>query len=151
MVDISRYRKQRKKERKKIFDPNISSLITPVSHNPYLKIPKKYLTKSISNDILSFASSKESDSNFKDGVPSSGKAPYILKQTELDDLARDLELTKANAELLTFSLKKWNLLHLTCEDTKSKERLVMFANFSFVSEHCLCCYCADVIGLFNWD
>ena len=123
--------RERKKERKFLIHmfPH-----APVNHNPYLTIPEQYLTQSISNDILSFASSKESDSNFKDDVSCSSKAPYVLKQTELDDLARDIV---------------WNLLHLTCEDTKSKERLVMFANFSFVSERRLRCYCADVTGLFH--
>ncbi|KAL6458377.1 hypothetical protein MHYP_G00336070 [Metynnis hypsauchen] len=38
------------------------------------------------------------------------RKPYYPNQKDLNDLIRDLGLTKSNAELLTSRLKQWNLL-----------------------------------------
>jgi hypothetical protein len=36
--------------------------------------------------------------------------PHLIAQSELNDLVRDLNLSKAQAELLVSRLKQWNLL-----------------------------------------
>ena len=46
------------------------------------------------------------DSDFTDVVEE--KSPYFPNQKDINDLIRDLGLTKSNAELLTFWLKQWN-------------------------------------------
>ena len=40
--------------------------------------------------------------------------PHFPSQQKVDDLVRDLGLTKSNAELLTSRLKEWNLLDTSC-------------------------------------
>ena len=41
---------------------------------------------------------------------SSAPQPHILTQNELNDLVRDLQLSKSKAELLESRLKQWNFL-----------------------------------------
>jgi len=48
------------------------------------------------------------------GVCSSNE-PYLLTQGDLNDIIRDLNQSKKQAELLGSRLKGWNLLH---QDTK---------------------------------
>ena len=38
------------------------------------------------------------------------KKPHLISQAELDDLVRDLSLSKEKSELLVSKLKEWNLL-----------------------------------------
>ena len=72
-------------------------------------------------------------------------SPHFPNQQELDDLLRDLGLTKSNAELLTSRLKEWNLLDPSCRTSKNRKRHETFACFYVVSE--LLCYCHDVRAL----
>ena len=48
--------------------------------------------------------------------------PYYPNQKHLNDLIRDLGLTKSNAELLTSRLKQWNLLDDTVQVTEQRKR-----------------------------
>jgi len=45
----------------------------------------------------------------------SSNEPHLLTQGDLNDIVRDMNLSKKQAELLSSRLKGWNLLH---EDTK---------------------------------
>ena len=70
----------------------------------------------------------------------------------MDDLTRNLGLTKAKAEILSSRFKEWNLLVLSCKISKPRKRHVTFANFygiSSDSDHPLLCYCTDIQGLFQ--
>ena len=70
----------------------------------------------------------------------------------MNDLTRNLVLTKAKAETLSSRLKIWNLLAPSCKISKPRKRHVTFANFyamSFDSDHPLLCYCSDIHGLFQ--
>ena len=77
------------------------------------------------------------------------KAPHIQKQNKLNDLIRNLGLTKAKAELLTSHLKKWNLLHPACKVSNLNQERVIRHLQLFLSENPLLHYCADKIGLFQ--
>ena len=104
LMDISWYRKP--SDQKKIFYPNIPSSIALVSHNLDLPIPKRPLMQGRSNHDLSSTSSEEDHTNFKDDVSCFSKTLHIVKEKELDDLVRDLSLTKAKAELFSSRLKE---------------------------------------------
>ena len=70
----------------------------------------------------------------------------------MDDLTRDLGLTKAKAETLSSRLKEWNLLASSCKISKPRNRHVIFANFyamSSDSDHSSLRYRADIQGLFQ--
>ena len=70
----------------------------------------------------------------------------------MDDLTRDLGLTKAKAKILSSRLKEWNLLAPSCKICKPRKRHVTFANFYAMSSDSdlpLLCYCFDIQGLFQ--
>ena len=70
----------------------------------------------------------------------------------MNDLTRDLGLTTAKTEILSFRLDEWNLLALSCKISKPRKRHVNFAYFyamSSDSDHPSLCYCTDIQGLFQ--
>ena len=101
---------------------------------------------------ISLTSSEDDDVDFEVDTQSSSKDPHFPNQNELDDLTRDLGLTKAKAEILSFCLKEWNLLAPLCKISKPRKQHVTFANFyamSSDSDHFSLCYCTNIQGLFQ--
>ena len=145
MVDISKYKKT--KDRKKIVYPSIPSSIAPVNHGPELPIPQPPTTHAISS-----TSSEDDDADFEVDTQCSSKDPHFPNQNELDDLRKDLGLTKAKAEIRFSRLKEWNLLAFSCKISKPRKRHVTFANFyamSSDSDHPSLCCCTDIHSLFQ--
>ena len=66
----------------------------------------------------------------------------------MDDLIRDMGLTKENAQLLTSRLKECNLLDPACKVSKYRKRHLSFACFFTVSQPHSLCYCSDIFGVF---
>ena len=145
MVDISKYKKT--KDRKKIVYPSIPSSIAPVNHGPELTISQPSTTHAISS-----TSSEDDDADFEVDTQCSRKDPHFPNQNKLDDLTRDLGLTKAKAEILSSRLKESNLLAPSCKISKPRKQHVTFSNFyamSSDSDHLLLCYYTDIQGLFQ--
>jgi len=78
---------------------------------------------------------------------SSAPQPHILTRDELNDLVRDLELSKSKAELLGSRLKQWNLLKKNVR-ISSFHRLHQHLVSFFRKEDDLA-FCYDVDGLMN--
>ena len=89
----------------------------PVPHSDDLPVP----TPPVNKDLLS--SSDEEMPSRKDSAKSisledtestysgtSGNEPHWITQEDLNDLARDLYLSKQQSELLASWLKQWNLV-----------------------------------------
>ena len=74
-------------------------------------------------------------------------APHILTQDELNDLVRDLELSKSKTELLASRLQQWNLLKENVQITSFRNRRQQLEPF-FRKEDDLV-FCCDVDGLMN--
>lgn len=138
-VEISKYKKT--KDRKLITYPDIPSSIAPVPHSESLPIPAPPMSREESSQ------EENSESDSEEYQASSSKDPHFPNQEELDDLVRDLGLTKSNAELLASRLKEWNLLDPTCSITTYRNRHRVFAPFYEVRNNL--CYCKDIDGLFN--
>ena len=100
MVDISRFRKT--KNRHDIGYSSIPALIAPVPHNSEFPVLKPQCDK-VSED-LTLSEDIEDDFNISQTYMS--LEPHFPSQQEVDDLVRDLGLTKSNAELLTSRLKE---------------------------------------------
>ena len=144
MVDISKYKKS--KDRKKIVYPSIPSSIAPINYGAELPIPQPPTMHTIST------SSEDDDADFEVDTNCSSKDTHFSNQDESDDLYRDLGLTKAKAEILSFRFKEWNLLAPSCKISKPKKRQMTLANFytmSSDSNHPSLCYCTDIQGLFQ--
>lgn len=132
------------KNKKKISYPNLDSAIRPVSHGSEIPVPQPpsnlddILSESEDSDAL--ASQDESSSDF-----SVDEGPQLFSQSELNDLVRDLGLSKDAAELLGSRLKNKNLLSSGTSFSWYRHREKEFTQF-FSKEGNLV-YCNDVHGL----
>ncbi|XP_071054071.1 uncharacterized protein [Onthophagus taurus] len=87
----------------------------------------------------------EKDSDYEDSV--SAKDPELFDQDSLDDLIRDLILSKDSAELLASRLKERHMLLPGTKITAYRRRDEEFLKY-FSSENSLV-YCNDIEGLIN--
>jgi hypothetical protein len=145
IVDISKYKKP--KDRLNLVYPSLASSVAPVSHSTDLPVPAPPATEEICKDTSESEDygSETVDNDFQPQC--STDSPHFPNQQELDNLIRDLGLTKSNAELLTSRLKEWNLLDPSCKTSLQRKRHVTFASFFAVVDSL--CYCTDVYGLFD--
>lgn len=74
--------------------------------------------------------------------------PHLLDQTELNDLVRDLGLTKGKAELLASRMLQWNFLKSETKVTIYRSRNEELAKF-FSKQNSLC-YCIDIDALMGF-
>ena len=109
--------------RKKIKYPNLRSTMRPVPNSDNLPVP----TPPVNKDLLS--SSDEEMPSLEDSAESisledifestysgtSGNEPHWITQEDLNDLARDLYLSKQQSGLLASRLKQWNLVQEECK------------------------------------
>ena len=95
------------KNRKKILYPNLPSAIRPVPRSAGLPVPitppcfPKLKGESSEN---SENSSCDSDDTFQ--LSQEATKPHLISQEDLNDLVRDLNLTKSNSELLASCLQQ---------------------------------------------
>ena len=109
MVDP--YKRRTGKNAPAIVYPSIPSSIAPVPHSDQVPVPVPNRCQDPASADKS--TTDEDDITIGDYVLNSNleeKKPYYLNQKDLNDLIRDLGLTKSNAELLTSRLKQWILL-----------------------------------------
>lgn len=124
--------------------PNLLSAIRPVSHcaDVPVPIPPASLPQSDSDSEPSSSNEEEFQPDF-----TSDKVPHLITQCDLNDLVRDLTLTKGQSELLASRLKEWNLLAADTKITVYRKRTMELCNL-FTEEGELC-YCNDINSLFD--
>ena len=127
--------------------PSIPSSIAPVPHSDQLPVP----IPTCSQDPVSAdeSATNEDDITIDNSVLNSNleeKKPYYPNQKDLNDLIRDLGLTKSNAELLTSRLKQWNLLDDSVQITELRKWHQSFSSF-FTMQNAIC-FCNNVSGPF---
>ena len=140
--------------RKKIKYSNLRSAMRPVHHSDDLTVP----TPPVNKDLLS--SSDEEMPSREDSAESisyediestysgtSSNEPHWITQEDLNDLARDLYLSKQQSEILASRLKQWNLVQEDVRITSFRNRNKDLASF-FDMENKLC-YCTNIPGLFT--
>ncbi|KAL7851918.1 hypothetical protein SRHO_G00177030 [Serrasalmus rhombeus] len=128
--------------------PDIPSSIAPVPHCPELPVPTPPDRATPPSEESSRSDTQEDveDHDFSSCADEEWK-PYYPNQKDLNDLIRDLGLTKSNAELLTSRLKQWNLLDESVQVTGQRKRHQVFS--TFVSHQDGLCFCNNVAGLFE--
>ncbi|UYV76679.1 hypothetical protein LAZ67_14001721, partial [Cordylochernes scorpioides] len=80
----------------------------PVPHSDILPVPQPPENVIFSDGDSDRREQQSDDTNFKAGASSE---PHLLTQGDLNDLVRDLDLSKKQSELLGSRLKGWKLLH----------------------------------------
>ena len=134
--------------------PSLRSAMRPVTHSEDLPVP----TPPVNKDLLS--SSDEEMPSREDSAESislediestysgtSGNEPHWITQEDLNDLARDLYLSKQQSELLASRLKQCNLVQEYVRISSFRNRNKDVAPF-FDMENKLC-YCTNIPGLFT--
>ena len=96
-----------RKNKKNITYPNLSSAIRPIAHSNDIPAPTPPVSLSDSDSASFDNDCNEDDLEYK---PDNSKIPHIISQVELNDLVRDLRLTKSQSELHASRLQGWNLL-----------------------------------------
>ena len=98
----------------------------------------------LSEDSATASENSDIDAEY---APTTSAEPHFPTKQELDDLIRNLGLTKFGAELLTSRLNEWNLLSDDSKSTAYRKRQLEFSvNFDIIE---YLCYCKDVEGLFH--
>lgn len=144
LVDVKGYNL---KSKRSIAYPNIPSAMRPVLHSVDIPVPVPptslgtHDSDADSTDYSNASSNEYQPDNVFDSEP------HMITQSDLNDLVRDLSLTKGQSELLASRLQHWNLLQ---KDTKvslyRKRTLQLSTYFSMDGE---LCFCNDIQGLFN--
>ena len=125
--------------------PDIPSSIAFAPHSEEHPIP----IPSCEDDDESSSTSSSVSSGEKPNVENFKleRLPHYPNQQELNDLTRDLGLTKSNAELLTSHLMQWNPLDASCQiSVHRKHDLTFSKHFAHKNNPC---YRIDVQGLFR--
>jgi hypothetical protein len=145
MTNVSGYCK---KNKSKIVYPDCRSALKPVLHGSDYPVPIPPSSDAIDNEESDTVDNNDSDTGAMEYTcdPDSDiKKPHLISQAELDDLVRDLTLSKEKSELLGSRLKEWNLLQRGATVAHFRHRHMKFAAYYSV-EHGFC-FCHDVTGL----
>ena len=89
--------------------PNIPSAMQPVPHDVTLPVPAPPPPNTCTSLLGDEEPMMESDDQDYE-EPDISNAPHLITAADLNDLVRDLGLSKIGAELLGSRLKEWNLL-----------------------------------------
>lgn len=143
---------------------NVPSAIRPVPHNAEIPVPPVPRDEDKIRGVIENMPETETESpldtsaggnNSKDEEPLSASdptyeppkhvVPHLLSQGELNDLVRDLGLSKSKAELLGSRLQEWNLLQPSTRVTVYRDRELDFVNFFEKDD--IMTFCKDIKGL----
>ncbi|ESO01734.1 hypothetical protein HELRODRAFT_174719 [Helobdella robusta] len=132
-----------RKNRSSLEYPDLQSARRPVAHCDDIPVPVFHKLQDISDD----ESSSDEDQETEEEWPVvDDETPQLFSQQELNDLVRDLSLSKASAELLASRLKK-NLLSGCARITLYRNRHQEY--LQFFSEVQDLVYCTDIAQLLH--
>jgi len=139
-----------KKKKWTIVYLNIPSAVRPVPHGEGISVPEPPKEFTIDSDDEneggSTSGSHEPPASTERHI-SHGRSSAAQPQVELNDLVRDLGLSKSKAELLGSRLKEWNLLEKNVGISSFRSRHQQLAPFFRKEDDLVFCY--DVDGLMN--
>jgi len=130
------------KQKDKIVYPDIPSAMKPVLHDATLLVPDPPVEVEESKVE---STSESSDHDEEEYLELDHDQPHLINQSELNDLVRDLNLTKDKAELLASRLSEWNLLAQGTKISFYRKRSEALAKF-YATQDCFC-YCMNIDNL----
>uniref|UniRef100_A0A1B0DGY2 Uncharacterized protein n=1 Tax=Phlebotomus papatasi TaxID=29031 RepID=A0A1B0DGY2_PHLPP len=144
-----------RKTKSQVKYPRVSSVTLPVPHKLGSPIPQPVeIDQTRENahvdggttqgDVNITTNDADFDHEFADD------SPHLVSQPELNDLARDLYLTKEGTEVLGSRLQQWNLLKSDTKTTFARRRNENIAKFFEMKKgFCLCRDPAAVIDMLS--
>ncbi len=139
-----------RKNRKWLVYPNLQSAIRPIPHCNEIPVPvfkglPKFEMPGFEEDQASVLSTDSIEDTVSDVDFPPSSLPQLFSQGELNDLTRDLNLSKESSELLASRLKEKNVLQPGTLITFYRKRHIEFLPY-FTQENDIV-YCSDVVGL----
>lgn len=148
LVDVQGYNL---KSKRSVVYPNIPPAMRPVLHCVDIPVPIPPASLEGSDDDGDDNENCDdlnaSSDEYQPGGVECETEPHFITQCDLNDLIRDLKLTKGQSELLASRLQNWNLLASDTKVTVYRKRTLQFS--AFFSMDGELCYCNDITGLFN--
>jgi len=135
------------KTRHKIQYANVESISKPIPHSNDMPPPICPKNRTIMEDSASTISSKLTEVSEDNDIVSQDGTPHVITQGKLNDLVRDLNLSKFKAEILGSRLQQWNLLHKSTRISIFRQRHEEFSQYFKLENRVV--YCCDVEGLMN--
>jgi hypothetical protein len=123
--------------------PDCPSAIKPVPHDLENPVPIPPSTPEIDEHSDEECAAAAVDVPYEPDADEN--EPHLLSQEDLNDLVRDLSLSKEKAELLGSRLKQWNLLRHGTKISVFSDRHSILASFYQMKGYI--CFCNDVNGL----
>lgn len=139
------------KTKHQIVYPNLQSAIRPIPHCENLPVPKPsetgmlFIEQMECEDLISAESQHSSGSEYTPDAKIS--TPQTFTQEEINDLIRDLSLSKEKSELLASRIKEKNILERNVKVSFYRERNYVLKKFFTVDGPMV--FCNDVNGLFR--
>ena len=145
---LTKTKSYNQRNRKKILYPNLPSAIRPVPHFADLPVPiTPQCLPELKGESSANSENWSCDSNDTFQLSQEATKPHLISQKYLNDLVRNLNLTKFNSELLASRLQQWNLLAPDTKVTFYRQRSQdLISHFSTDGE---LCYCNNVSALFQ--
>lgn len=136
-----------KKNKSQIVYPDCESALKPVPHNEENPVPIPPGLPTIENDSADDDQELQHDDDTDefDDPQCENRQPHLLSQSNLDDLVRDLSLSKEKSELLASRLQQWNLLQEGTTISHFRRRHIQFSGH-YKLENGIC-FCSDVSNL----
>jgi len=129
--------------------PNCPSGLKPVLHdaeNPVPIPPTDPNTTSDESTVEAERSAEtQGDASYEEELDKD--KPHFLTQADLNDLVRDLQLSKEKAEVLGSRLKQWNLLQPGINVSYFRTRHATLSTFYAKKDNI--CFCRDINDLFH--
>lgn len=137
-----------KKIRHNIEYPDVFSMSKPVAHSEEMPPPSPPSKNEI-EDFLMIEEQNDERCDDPEFLPSTSSLsrPPLIKQDQLNDLIRDLDLSIRQAELLGSRLQEWKVLAPDTKVTAQRKRNNEMASFYSNSENI--CYCNDIVTLMS--
>ena len=153
---IDCYRRRKGKNVPTIDYPDIPSSVAPVLHNVTdLPVPQPPSGEEAcpmdSEEAVSSDNAEEkqctSSTTRRRHRMCRERYPYYPNQDDINDLVRDMTLTKSNAELLISRLSQWDLIDDSVRITSQRKRHRNFSLYFQLLDDM--CFCHDIQGLFD--
>lgn len=138
MVDVSKRRKG--KNVAAVFYPDIPSSIAPIPHCSIYPVPVPPGPDEVQDNSSDEIKHMDAD-DLVYQLKAPEKTPHFPNQ-EVNDLIRDMGLTKSNAEVFISRMKQWNLFKEKVHVTSQRSRHEPFSGFYTFKDGF--CFCHDV-------